>query len=105
MIKTKIAGFCAAACLAITMAGTISEIPVVEAVSSTTVTGTIQSGTTDTLMYLSTTGGTMEIKINSDTDTSDCKVLLPDKKVSVTCYRGGDACMHQKLQVPMLLPM
>ena len=94
MIKTKIAGVCVAACLAITMAGTVSEIPVVEAASSTTVTGTIQSGTTDTLMYLSTTAGTMEIKIDSDTDTSGCKVLLPDKKISVTCYRGDDAYMH-----------
>ena len=94
MIKTKIAGVCAAACLAITMAGTVSDIPVVEAASSTTVTGTIQSGTTDTLMYLSTTAGTMEIKIDSDTDTSGCKVLLPDKKISVTCYRGDDAYMH-----------
>lgn len=94
MIKTKIAGVCVAACLAVTMAGTVSEIPVVEAASSTTVTGTIQSGTTDTLMYLSTTAGTMEIKIDSDTDTSGCKVLLPDKKISVTCYRGDDAYMH-----------
>ena len=76
------------------MAGTVSDIPVVEAASSTTVTGTIQSGTTDTLMYLSTTAGTMEIKIDSDTDTSGCKVLLPDKKISVTCYRGDDAYMH-----------
>lgn len=94
MIKRKIAVICTAACLAFTTSAFTDQIPVVQAETSVTVPGTVLSGTTDTLLYLSTTAGTMEIRIDSNADTSGCKILLPDKQVYVTCYRGSDAYMH-----------
>jgi len=94
MIKRKIAVICTAACLAFTTSAFTDQIPVVQAETSVTVPGTVLSGTTDTLLYLSTTAGTMEIRIDSNADTSGCKILLPDKQVYLTCYRGSDAYMH-----------
>ncbi len=59
-----------------------------------TVSGTVISGTTSELLLLSTKEGKMEIKIDSGTDTSSCKVLLPDKKINVTVTHGSDGYMH-----------
>lgn len=59
-----------------------------------TVGGTVMSGTTSELLLLSTKEGKMEIKIDSGTDTSGCKVLLPDKKVNVTVSHGSDGYLH-----------
>ena len=64
------------------------------AANGTTVSGTVGSQTTDSTLYLSTSGGSMVIKLDSTTDTSSCKVLIPGKTVYVTCYRGSDAYMH-----------
>ena len=50
---------------------------------SFTVEGTIHGSTTDTMLYLSTSGGLMTIKIDNSTDLSGCKMLLPGKKVRV----------------------
>lgn len=36
----------------------------------------------------------MEIKIDSGTDASGCKILLPDKKVSVSVSHGSDGYLH-----------
>ena len=36
----------------------------------------------------------MEIKLDSGTDTSACKILLPGKEVSVSVSRGSDAYLH-----------
>ncbi|MCH4191626.1 MAG: hypothetical protein LKF52_04890 [Butyrivibrio sp.] len=94
MMKRKVAVICTAVCLAFTAVTFTDDIPVVQAATETTVSGTVVSGSTDTLLYLSTAGGKMEIKIDSNADTSGCKILLPDKKVTVTCYRGSDAYMH-----------
>lgn len=59
-----------------------------------TVGGTVMSGTTSELLLLSTKEGKMEIKIDSGTDTSGCKVLLPDKKINVTVSHGSDGYLH-----------
>ncbi len=61
---------------------------------SFTVEGTIHGSTTDTMLYLSTSGGLMTIKIDSSTDLSGCKMLLPGKKVRVTCARQNDEYLH-----------
>ena len=62
--------------------------------SGTVVSGTVSSETTDDILYLKTSNGKMEIKVDSSTDTSDCKVLFPNDTVYVTVYRGSDAYMH-----------
>lgn len=59
-----------------------------------TVEGTVMSGTTSELLKLSTKEGNMEIKLDSNTDTSACKVLLPDKKIYVSVCHGNDEYLH-----------
>lgn len=59
-----------------------------------TVHGTILSGTTSDLLLLSTKQGKMEIKLDSSTDTSDCKILLPDREISVAVTSGNDGYLH-----------
>lgn len=59
-----------------------------------TVPGTVASGTTSELLRLATKDGEMLIKLDSTTDTSECKILLPDKKVSVSVTHGNDGYLH-----------
>lgn len=59
-----------------------------------TVEGTVGSKTTATLLYLSTAQGDMEIKLDKDTDTSDCRVLLAGKKITVDVTGGTDGYLH-----------
>lgn len=59
-----------------------------------TVPGTVMSGTTADLLKLSTSYGEMEIKIDSGTDTSECKILLPNNKISVSVSHGNDGYLH-----------
>lgn len=59
-----------------------------------TVQGTVLSGTTSELLLLSTKEGKMEIKLDSGTDTSACKILLPGKTVSVSVSHGSDEYLH-----------
>ena len=59
-----------------------------------TVYGTIQSGTTEELLLLSTAQGKMEIKLDSETDASECKVLLPGREIYVAVTHGSDGYLH-----------
>lgn len=59
-----------------------------------TVQGTVSSGTTADLLKLSTKEGAMEIKIDSNTDTSACKLLLPGRTISVSVSHGSDGYLH-----------
>lgn len=59
-----------------------------------TVEGTIMSGTTSDILKLSTKEGNMEIKLDSTTDTSECKILLPGNKISVSVAHGSDEYLH-----------
>jgi len=60
-----------------------------------TLTGTVAKGTTaDTLYLYNSSNGTYELKIDSNTNFSACKVLTVGKKVTVSMYRGDDANMH-----------
>lgn len=59
-----------------------------------TVKGTVMSGTTDELLKLSTEDGKMEIKLDSETDTSTCKILLPGTGISVSVSHGSDGYLH-----------
>ena len=55
-----------------------------------TVQGKVMEGTTAKLLYLDTSDGRMEIKIDGSTSTGNCKMLLPDKKISVSVANGND---------------
>ena len=59
-----------------------------------TVHGTILSGTTEDVLLLSTAQGKMEIKLDSNTDASACKVLLPGREIYVEVTHGSDAWLH-----------
>ena len=66
----------------------------VDTSNKATVKGTIAKGTSEELLYLVVTNGTMQIKIDSDTDISGCKYLIIGRTVNVVCARGSDAYMH-----------
>jgi len=59
-----------------------------------TVQGKVMEGTTAKLLYLDTSDGRMEIKIDGSTSTGNCKMLLPDKKISVSVSHGSDGYLH-----------
>ncbi len=66
----------------------------VRAAQSYTVQGKVRSNTTSSMLYLSTSAGNMEIKIDSSTDTTNCRILLPDNTITVDCYGGSDGYLH-----------
>ena len=89
MKKRGILKLCIALCFAFALV--FAPVNRLEAkAEEVTVSGTVMSGTTSELLLLSTKEGKMEIKIDSGTDTSGCKVLLPDKKINVTVSHGSD---------------
>ena len=59
-----------------------------------TVEGIILSGTASDLMKLDTKDGYMEIKLDSATDTSECKILITGETVKVTVTGGSDGYLH-----------
>ncbi len=59
-----------------------------------TVEGTVLAKTTSELMFLSTSDGEMQVKLDKNTDTSECKVLLPEKKIRVALTHGSDGYLH-----------
>lgn len=95
MKKFNFAKLWMAVCLALgIMIMPISQIKVQAAEVIATVQGTVKSGTTAELLKLSTKDGEMLIKIDSGTDTSECKLLLPGKTISVSVARGSDEYLH-----------
>ncbi len=89
----------AGVCLALGLALGVSMVPAgsltVEAAEViATVSGTVRKGTTSDLLLLATSDGNMEIKLDSGTDTSGCKLLLPDRKISVSVSHGSDGYLH-----------
>lgn len=94
MIRGKIQKRCMVICLVLGMAVLPVSRLEVQAVDNVTVQGTVKSGTTSELLKLSTKEGTMEIKLDSGTDTSSYKILLPNKKIYVTVTSGSDGYLH-----------
>ncbi|MCI2050098.1 MAG: hypothetical protein LKJ76_10365 [Lachnospiraceae bacterium] len=80
--------------LLITTACFRNGISAVHAEQTWTVSGTVGSKTSDVFLYFETSAGEMIIKIDTSTDTTDCKILIPGKAITVTCYRGNDAYLH-----------
>ncbi len=62
--------------------------------SELTVSGKVTSKTNEGTLFLDTSGGTMQIKLDSDTDFSGCQVLTQGKTVEVTCKCGSDEYFH-----------
>lgn len=95
MKKHRIVQFCMGLCLALGLliipAGRM-DVEAAEVIA--TVRGTVLKNTTASLIYLDTSSGTMEIKIDGETDTSGCKILLPDKVISVSVSHGSDGYLH-----------
>ena len=95
MEKKKYSKLCTAFCLTLGLtlapAGSF-QVQAAEVIA--TVEGTVMSGTTSELLKLSTKEGDMEIKLDSGTDASGCKVLLPDKKIFVSVSHGNDGYLH-----------
>lgn len=95
MKKKKIVGIYLAVSLILGMfLMPVSQLKVQAAEVIATVEGTVMSGTTSELLLLSTKEGKMEIKLDSSTDTSGCKILLPNYKVSVSVSHGSDGYLH-----------
>ncbi len=62
--------------------------------SGNSVTGTVAKGTTASILFLETSGGTMQFVLDLATDASACRSLIPGQSVTVTFYRGSDAWNH-----------
>lgn len=95
MKKHRIVQWCMTFCLALCLLGLpAGRMDVQAAEIIATVRGTVMKGTTSQLMYLDTSSGKMEVKIDSGTDTSGCKFLLPGKVISVSLSHGSDGYLH-----------
>mgnify|MGYP002638622553 CR=1 FL=1 len=95
MKKNRIRRFVFTACLVLGLVlspKVQSEVQAAEIIA--TVHGTILSDTTSEILHLSTKQGKMEIKLDSGTDTSGCKILLPNKEISVSVAGGNDGYLH-----------
>ena len=64
------------------------------AVATTSTSGTVNANSTKDMLYLNTSGGTMQIKLDNNTDTSACKVMYSGQPVKVEVYRGNDEYLH-----------
>ena len=71
---------------------------------SVTVKGTVVSGTSDSMLYLASNGGTMSIKLDQGTDLSSCKALMENETVTATVYPGSDAYYHASTLINEHLP-
>ena len=95
MKKHTVTKFCIMLCLAFgVLMSAPNQMRVQAAEVIATVQGSVMAGTTNDLLKLSTKEGNMEIKIDSGTDASACKVLLPGKNIYVSVSHGSDGYLH-----------
>ena len=59
-----------------------------------TVDGTVASGTSSDILQLNVSGQIYKIKLDSKTETTNCKILLPGNKVTVELCNGNDGYLH-----------
>ena len=81
-----------AACIVVCLATLMPTTSVADEV--TTVQGTVETGTNLNLLKLKTNEGEMLIKLDADTDMSNCKNMLPGRKLKVDVVHGNDGYMH-----------
>lgn len=66
----------------------------IDSSSPLTVTGTVGSKSNENMLYLNTSQGEMQMKLDGVNSVSGCKVLVSGKQITVTCGRGSDAYLH-----------
>ncbi len=94
-MKKGISTFLSATLMMLLVLTGILAIPVkAYAATEITFTGKVGENTTAEKLCLSTSGGTVEIKIDSQTDTSEAKFLMKGDKIIADCYRGDDEYWH-----------
>lgn len=93
-MKKKIMALVASFAIAATTFLATGVVDSMAATSVATVEGTVENGSTAALIKLNTDGQTMLIKTDSETDFSNCKNLLPGRKVVISVAYGSDAYMH-----------
>ncbi len=89
-ITGVILGFFVALSLVIILRPTFADA------AETTFTGNISDQTNPAILYLDTNGGTVQIKLDTTTDMSGAKFLVPGKTVTASCFMGGDSYWHAK---------
>lgn len=95
MKKSKMTKLCTTLCLVLGLVFMpFNKIPIQAAEIIATVQGTVLTGTTSDLLQLSTKEGNMQIKLDSGTDASACKILLPGKSINVSVSHGSDGYLH-----------
>ncbi|MBO4900474.1 MAG: hypothetical protein J5509_09295 [Lachnospiraceae bacterium] len=62
--------------------------------NSVTVSGTVGEGSSESTIYLQTSGGTMQIRLDTATDYTNCPLLLKGKSVTMAIQRGADEYYH-----------
>ena len=70
------------------------RFPARTAAAEITYSGTVSDKTTADKLYLSTSGGTVEIKLDSSTEIVNARFLLPGNSVTANCYTGSDEYWH-----------
>ena len=72
----------------------IALFPAKTIAAEMTYSGTVSDKTTADKLYLSTSGGTVEIKLDGNTEIVNAKFLLPGNTVTANCYSGSDEYWH-----------
>ncbi len=90
-MKKLIAIAAALACMTLTLFGTGAVNAYAD---TTTVTGTVDAGSHDDILKLNCSDGLMELKMDSSTDFSNVKCLLPGQKLTVQITYGNDGYWH-----------
>lgn len=75
-------------------AGTQVQSITLDSSTNVTVTGTINNKSGDSILYVDTAQGEMQIKLDQATDMSGCSMLVVDRTYAITCARGSDAYLH-----------
>ena len=71
-----------------------TQPPEMDTSSPATVSGTVDSRSNENILYLKTSAGDMELKLDAVRSVTGCKAFIKERKVTVTCVRGSDAYMH-----------
>lgn len=66
--------------------------------------GTVVVGTNESILFLSTPGGTMQFKVDSTSNLAACQAMVPGNYLAVAYYRGNDAWNHVAVAVNSTAP-
>ena len=80
--------------LSVALVAGIGLLPVKGAAAEYTYTGTVSDKTVADKLYLATSGGVVEIKLDSNTELVNAKFLLPGNSITANCYVGSDEYWH-----------